>query len=520
MALILDSWIREFLLVVSAAALAIYLWFEHGFKYWKKKGVPFVEPSFPFGNFRKNILGQETLGVTTQRLYKQLPGERYVGHFGFCRPILLIRDPEIIRHILVKDFSTFHDRGVVFDDEEPLNNHLFVLTGKQWRQLRVKLSPTFTSGKLKGMFKTLSDCGREMADVLEAVAERGDTVEVRELAARYATDVIASVAFGIECNCQRNPDNEFRQWGRKIFQPTIKSGISIILSFISPTLTRLLRIKGGATEVSEYFRRMVADTVAYREKNNITRKDFMDLLIQLKNKGVVDPDKSEAQDNGYTNETIDTKKLTLNELAAQAFVFFAAGFETSSTTMSFALHELALNPSLQTKLQEEIDSVFKEYGTDITYDSISKMSYLDKVVCETLRKYPPLPILNRECNKEYRIPDSELVLEKGTAVAISVLGLQHDPKYFPDPERFDPERFSEEEKAKRHPYVYLPFGEGPRICIGMRLGLLQVKVGLAYLLSRYNVRTTEKTVTNLEYSSMSIILMPKSGIQLRLEKRF
>ncbi|XP_049831657.1 cytochrome P450 6k1-like [Schistocerca gregaria] len=520
MALILDSWISEFLLVVSAAALVIYLWFDHGFKYWKKKGVPFVEPSFPFGNFRRNILGQETLGVTTQRLYKQLPGERYVGHFGFSRPILLIRDPEIIRHILVKDFSTFHDRGVVFDDEEPLNNHLFALTGQQWRQLRVKLSPTFTSGKLKGMFKTLSECGREMADVLEAVAERGDTVEVRELAARYATDVIASVAFGIECNCQRNPDNEFRQWGRKIFQPTIRSGISIILSFISPTLTRLLRIKGGATEVSEYFRRMVADTVAYREKNNITRKDFMDLLIQLKNKGVVDPDKSDAQENGYANEAVDTKKLTLNELAAQAFVFFAAGFETSSTTMSFALHELALNPSLQTKLQDEIDSVFKEYGTDINYDSISKMSYLDKVVCETLRKYPPLPILNRECNKEYRIPDSELVLEKGTAVAISVLGLQHDPKYFPDPERFDPERFSEEEKAKRHPYVYLPFGEGPRICIGMRLGLLQVKVGLAYLLSRYNVRTTDKTVTNLEYSAMSIILMPKSGIQLRLEKRF
>ncbi|XP_049964534.1 cytochrome P450 6k1-like [Schistocerca serialis cubense] len=506
MALLLDSWISEFILVVSVVTLVIYLWFDHGFKYWKKKGVPFVEPSIPFGNFRKNILGQEPLGVTTQSLYKQLSGERYVGHFGFSRPILLIRDPEIIRHILVKDFSTFHDRGIVLDDKEPLNHHLFALTGQKWRQLRVKLSPTFTSGKLKGMFTTLSECGREMADVLEAVAERGDTVEVRELAARYSTDIIASVAFGIECNCQRNPDSEFRQWGRRIFKPTIQSGISSILAFISPTLTRLLRIKGGTAAVSEYFRRMVADTVAYREKNNITRKDFMDLLIQLKNKGVVDPD--------------NFAELTLNELAAQAFVFFVGGFETSSTTMSFALHELALNPSLQTKLQEEIDSVFKEYGTDITYDSISKMSYLDKVVCETLRKYPPLPILNRECNKEYRIPGSDLVLEKGTAVAISVLGLQHDPKYFPDPERFDPERFSEEEKAKRHPYVYLPFGEGPRICIGMRLGLLQVKVGLAYLLSRHNVRTTDKTVTNLEYNPRSIILMPKGGIQLRLEKRF
>jgi cytochrome P450 len=85
---------------------------------------------------------------------------------------------------------------------------------------------------------------------------------------------------------------------------------------------------------------------------------------------------------------------------------------------------------------------------------------------ETLRKYPPLPVLNRECTKTYKIPDTDIVLEKGTLTAIPVLALHHDPKYYPDPQKFDPERFSEEEKAKRHHYVYLPFGEGPRICIG------------------------------------------------------
>jgi cytochrome P450 family 6 len=86
---------------------------------------------------------------------------------------------------------------------------------------------------------------------------------------------------------------------------------------------------------------------------------------------------------------------------------------------------------------------------------------------ETLRKYPPVPILNRECTKAYKIPDTDIVLEKGMLSVIPVLALHHDPKYYPEPERFDPERFSEEEKAKRHHYVYLPFGEGPRICIGM-----------------------------------------------------
>jgi cytochrome P450 family 6 len=85
---------------------------------------------------------------------------------------------------------------------------------------------------------------------------------------------------------------------------------------------------------------------------------------------------------------------------------------------------------------------------------------------ETLRKYPPIPVINRKCTKTCKIPDTDIVLEKGIPTVIPVLALHHDPKYYPEPERFDPERFSEEEKSKRHHYVYLPFGEGPRICIG------------------------------------------------------
>ncbi|XP_049832756.1 cytochrome P450 6k1-like [Schistocerca gregaria] len=434
-----------------------------------------------------------------QNIYNQLPRERYVGFYGFHRPLLLIRDPELIRHVLIKDFGTFHDRGLFIDDEEPLNKHLFFLAGKKWRQLRIKLSPTFTSGKLKGMFKTIQDCGQEMVDVIGEMVDRGESVEVRELIARFTTDVISSVAFGQECNCQRNPEHEFRQWGRKIFEPSWQAAIAFVLNFVSPTLMEYLRIKGGRSDVSKYFQQMVADTVAYREKNNFRRKDFMDLLIQLKKQGI---------------------QLSMDDLAAQAFVFFGAGFETSSTATSFTLHELALNPDIQSKLHDEIDAVLKENGGKISYDAIRKMTYLDKVVSESLRKHPPAAVLNRECNQDYKIPDSDVILEKGTAIVLSVLGLHHDPTHFPDPDRFNPERFSEEAKAKRHPYVYLPFGEGPRICIGMRMGLLQTKVGLTNILSKYSVQTTQKTVANLDYHPRSPILMAKSGIHLRFVKRF
>ncbi|XP_049762221.1 probable cytochrome P450 6a14 [Schistocerca cancellata] len=141
------------------------------------------------------------------------------------------------------------------------------------------------------------------------------------------------------------------------------------------------------------------------------------------------------------------------------------------------------------------------------------------LVAETLRKYPPVMILNRESNAGYRIPDTDVVLDKGTPIIVTVYGLHHDPNIFPDPERFDPERFSEEQKAQRHPYVYLPFGEGPRICIGMRFGLVQTKVGLINILSRYGVEPSEKSVRHLFLEPRSFLMTPKGGTQLRLSKR-
>ncbi|XP_049815179.1 cytochrome P450 6k1-like isoform X2 [Schistocerca nitens] len=516
MGLYAESWFTELLVVVSLAVVAVYVWFSHSYKYWQKKGVPYLEPQFPFGNVYESFVGKRSMPMDVTDAYRKLKGNRFGGMYFFNRPSLVIVDPDLIRTILVKDFWKFQDRGIQVDESEPLARHLFLLGGNKWRRLRVKLTPTFTSGKMRMMFQTMVDCGREMADILEEPASRGEVMEMREIGARYATDIIASVAFGIEVNCQRNPEAAFRQWGRKIFQPSLLATINAVVNAINPRLISFLKLRNNATEISHYFRKMVRDTVAYREENNVTRNDFMQLLIQLKNNGCVDSDKPGVQKG---DDEDDTWKLSIDDVAAQAFVFFAAGFETSSTTISFALHELAHHSDIQKRLQEEIDSVLKQSDGQITYDAINSMHYLDKVVSETLRKYPPVVILNRECNTEYKIPGTDIVLDKGTKILIPAYGLHHDPEYFPDPERFDPERFSEEQKAQRHPYVYLPFGEGPRICIGMRFGLLQTKVGLTHILAKYNIEPCEKTIRNLSFESRAFILTPKGGIQLRLSKR-
>jgi cytochrome P450 family 6 len=155
-------------------------------------------------------------------------------------------------------------------------------------------------------------------------------------------------------------------------------------------------------------------------------------------------------------------------LTAQTLGFIGDSFETVSTSLSFSIFEISYNPEIQTKLKEEIDRVLLKYDNKVCYDALMEMTYLDKVFNECLRKYPPIGLMNRLCTKNYTIPDSDVKIEEGTAITIPIYGLHHDPQYWPNPEVFDPERFSEENVKNITPFTYLPFGEGPRMCLGKK----------------------------------------------------
>lgn len=494
--------------------VALYIYFKHKFSYWKKKGVKYLKPSFPLGNCTDIVLMRKSFGETFTELYKTLAGNKFGGIYLGHRPQLIIRDPDLIKAVLVKDFDHFHDHGFASDEKiDPLSGNLFMLNGSKWRELRTKLSPTFTSGKIKTMFHTINKCGIELKDYLKTPADQGETMEFRDVLARYSTDIIASCAFGIECNCLKNPDAEFRKWGRRIFERTFEAIARGMLYFVVPSVPISLGISSTPNDVTTFFRTLVHETVKFRETHAVHRNDFLQLLIRLKNQESLEPDSSTDERDGKS------AGMTVDELAAQVFIFFIAGFETSSTTMSFCLYELALNPDIQRRVQDEVDNVLQKHNGEITYEAIQQMEYLDKTVAETLRKYPPVTCLNRECNKDYPIPGTHVTLEKGTQVVIPVEALHHDPQYFPEPDRFDPERFSEESKSGRHHYVYLPFGEGPRICIGMRFGLMQTKVGLISVLSNYEVSACEKTSIPLKKDPKQFINTPLEGIWLQIRNR-
>ncbi|CAH0564513.1 unnamed protein product [Brassicogethes aeneus] len=483
----------------------LYVKWKHSF--WKNKGLLSPKPVFFFGNTSKLVKQKLTYGEHVQVIYNYLKNKNQIhgGEYFLLTPIYIPVDPKIIKNILLGDFTSFMDRGLYYHEDDPLSCNLFFLEGVKSKKLRAKMTPTFTSGKMKMMFETLLECSKQLQMELEKNCNQA--IEVKDVLERFTTDIIGSVAFGIECNSLKNPNCEFINYGLKFFTRSAWGNIIAMFSFCIPEVLRFLKIRAINKETSDFYMRVVKDTVDYREANNIKRRDFMHLLIQLKNTGKLEDENLNTED-----------KISFEELAAQAFIFFIAGFETSSATMTFALYELALNQDIQNRVREEVIEVLNKNDKKLTYDAVMNLSYMDQVINETIRLHPPITTLNRICTKDYKVPGTDFVLEKGTKVNIPVMGLHMDEEYFPDPTRFDPGRFSEKNVKNITPFTFLPFGEGPRNCIGERFGKMQTKVGLAGIIQNYKLTLSSKTSIPLVMDPKHFVPTTKGGMWLEFKK--
>lgn len=352
-----------------------YFYIRYTFTYWQRRGV--VTPlaaSFPLGNFGKSLRQQCTLGELMTEFYHSTTAP-FLGVYAMLRPMFIVRDLELVRRVLTKDFHHFEDRGFASDENvDFLTTQLFMARSGKWRQIRAKLTPAFTSGKLKAMFPTLLECSVPFQQYLEQFVDRNESVEMRDLAARYSTNVIASTAFGIEINCIENLDDDFRKYGRMAFDLTVGNGLRQIMSFVAPSIMETMRIRTFDKRVAEFMTTVVEQNMKYREENNVTRKDFFQLLLQIRNGGDV------RQDDDWTaNVNADDSKrtLSLNDVVAQTFLFFIAGFETTSAAVSFCLYELAKQPAVQERLHADIDRVLDAHDGQLTYDTLGEMKYLD-----------------------------------------------------------------------------------------------------------------------------------------------
>ncbi|XP_012533028.1 cytochrome P450 9e2 [Monomorium pharaonis] len=501
----MDTWILFSLL---AGVVAVYYYFHKKLNFFEKHGILYIPP-LPFvGNMGPVFFRQLSLAELVQKVYYLNQDAKYVGFFDGMNPVVVIRDPELIKAIGVKHFDMFPDHRAFIDEvNDPLlGKNLFSLRGERWRDVRALLSPAFTSSKMKAMFKLMSNCAANFADFLSKLPADKNVMEMKNSCTRYTNDVIATCAFGIGVDSMKNPNNEFYIYGKEATSFSVLRTIKFYIIRSMPLVSRMLGIKFVSNHVGQFFKDLVRNTIHTRDTKNIVRPDMLQLMMETRGK----------RGPG--------KELTIEDMVSQAFIFFFGGFDTVSNLMCFAAHEIAVNPDIQAKLRDEIEEVLKTTNGELTYEAVNGMQYLDAVINEALRLWPIAVFLDRISTEDFELPpalpgDKPFVLKKGASVWFPVYGLHRDPKYFEEPDKFLPERFLDENKKVVNSVAYIPFGLGPRMCIGNRFALLETKIMLFHLLNRCELKLCSKTSHPLRLSKTSFAMMAEGGFWLKIQAR-
>ncbi|KAL3283383.1 hypothetical protein HHI36_006530 [Cryptolaemus montrouzieri] len=468
--------------------------------FWKKRGVPYIKPTIIFGNFLDVFLWRKSIGQKVLEIYKGTL-EPYLGFFILDEPILLINDLDLIESILVKDFNQFRDRTTPKNEEfDPIGFKMsFFEKSPMWITARRRLLPLFTSSKMKSNFEQMKNSAKRMELAIRKSMETRGDIEIKEMLNKVTVDILVNSFYSIETHSFEEKGSPFIGITKILFNwKAIWHALQITYLFIAPQFKRLLRYKVLDQEVTEFFKKLTWDLLINREEENVKRGDLIDILVDIK--------KSQNVTDEYSREA--------DFLSSLVIAAFVGSYETTSTTTSFALFELAKNIEAQKLIREEITKVETKSG-NITYENLKELKYLERCLLEVMRLHPILPFLDRTCNEIYQLPGTELILEKGQKVYISVSGLGHNPKYYPDPSKFDPSRFENKNLKEKFKSTYLTFGIGPRACPGKRFALISMKIITANIIKNFEVKLAKNQSDTLKINPIGFLAQPMGGLFLK-----
>ncbi|KAF9412734.1 hypothetical protein HW555_008819 [Spodoptera exigua] len=458
--------------VVLVLTIAVYLKGIYNQYYWKKRGVAFYDKHKTGGPLWQFAIEDRSFFQILNDIYWKYEKEPAVGLGSFHDLGLYVKDPTNMQYIAQVDFHSFNNRGIAFTEEDVLAHNVLMLNGPKWKLVRQKVTPIFTTSKLKNMFYIID---KSAQDFIEYLRENPDKLkgDLFDTLGNYCNAAIAAAVFGI--HTRSIFDSPFRIMAKEVLTPTFFTNLKFAINGVSESLFNLLKLKLFKTEKENFFIAAIKQAIRQREKENLKRHDFIDICVELQKNGtMVDPD------NGYTLDPTDEL------MAAQAYFFFLAGTDPTIAGIFGTLMELGRHPEILKKSHEDVDSVLEKYNGQLTYDAVGEVKYLDNVLSEVFRLHPPIAFVTRKCEQDSVLPVGNIPVEKGVKIYMPIFELHHDPNYFPDPEKFDPDRFIRGEIDEA---TYIPFGKGRRYCIGARYAKIQIMTVLIHLLRHYTVRT-------------------------------
>ncbi|XP_046574876.1 cytochrome P450 3A8-like [Haliotis rubra] len=467
-----------YLLLALTAIVLTYTYATWNYDYFKKRCIPgptpypFIGSSFSFSLFSNFPTWKQTYGSV-------------FGVFIGKVPALVISDLDILNVVFVKSFNVFRNRMRSIIIPYPFNLAVVYLENAHWKRVRNLMTPTFSTAKLRLMCFSINNSAKTLSKNLSDAVKNNEVVITRQFFEAFTMDVISRIAFGIKIDSQNEVDNPFVAHAKQMFELS--------------NMRRLTSMMAGTFPFSF----TTVDALDFMSLKK--RIDFLQLLVDAE----IEMDR-DLTANGQITEKHTARRLSTDEIVAQGMLFFIAGYETTAATLTFVSYSFAMNQDAQEKAYNEIKEVL---GNDEpNYDNIGKLKYLDNVITETLRLYPPITVLHRRASETIQIKG--LTIPKGQIVLIPTFALHRDPRLFKDPDSFKPERHDE----KYNPLTFLAFGYGPRKCIGMRLAQVQSKIALVHVLRAVKFERMPDTPEVLMFKRSNVLQTDKS-IALKISPR-
>nr|XP_022901249.1 cytochrome P450 6j1-like [Onthophagus taurus] len=492
------------LLILAALTLVFtYLYFVFTTPFWDKFEIPYLKPNPFFGNLTDVVFQKASLVDVYNRIYRKFKNSAYVGIYIIRRPGILIRDIDLAKDVLIGNFSHFHENDLEVDPEyDPIfGNNPFTMKGEEWKIQRTKHVPLYTIAKMKNMFESVKDSSEKLVKYLKEHTVKNSCVEAMDISAKYTISNVGSCAIGIDNRTLEEKNSEMRQMGKDLVEISIYNSIKQFLMIVIPSVFDFFKVTLVPTKVYKRLKSIIIEQIDYRNKNNVKRNDFFDNIRKPKGKGA-----------------------ELEEIIAHVGGFFVDGFATSSHALNFTLYEIAKNVDVQRKLRKEIDETISKNNGKITYDILNEMVYLEAVILESLRKYPPLGSMTKLCTSPFTLPpatpaSNPIKIQVGTPVVIPLMAIQNDDKYYPNPEKFDPSRLLPGNKEFIEKKAFMPFSTGPRACIGQKFALMQAKMCIFKLLEHFKLKVNSKTREPIMLHPAAVLITAKGGIWLDVTKR-
>ncbi|KAH8358473.1 hypothetical protein KR093_000447 [Drosophila rubida] len=491
----------------------VYQYLTWNFGYWRKRKVPGPSPKPLTGNYPNMYTMKRNPFYDIKDVYSKYNKDYdMVGIFLGRSPQLLVLSPELAHRVFVTDFKSFHDNemGNMVDEKSDfiLANNLFTMKGEQWKQRRTDITPGLTMSRVKTVYPVTNEVCGKLNKYIRKQIRNGPQggINGKDLSLCFTTEMVTDCVLGLSAQSFTDHPTPVMENIKNLFDQSWLFVINIVMYTMFPIIRNFRRLRFIPLSVEKFFVSLMQNAIDAREEQRAAGKqfervDFLDYILQLAKK-----------------HNLNTRQLT-----ATTMTFLIDGFDTSATLLAHALLFLGRDAKIQQRLRDEIKANLNAQGF-VDFEKLHDLPFLDACLQETLRHFPPLASSNKLCTQRIVIPNRKgpaVTIEPGTAVIVPHACFMKDEEYFPNPEIFQPDRFMEPNAAKsyRDRGVFMGFGDGPRICIGMRFALTQIKAAMVEVLTNFEVKVNPKTRKDNLFHPFGVVTKLEGNIWLDFEER-